>query len=104
MEDLERVLQQLHDSEINAGLQTFFDTGMRVWIGDAINGIQAETTINRAGAFAAPPAAGKNHGGELAAAPVPRQPRATAVNRQARVPNRLRVGSQIPATACDFGN
>jgi hypothetical protein len=47
MEDLEHVLQQLHDSEINAGVQTFYDAGMRVWIGDEMNGIQAETTINR---------------------------------------------------------
>jgi hypothetical protein len=30
MADLERILQQLHDSEINAGVQTFYDTGMRV--------------------------------------------------------------------------
>jgi hypothetical protein len=30
--DLERVLQQLHDSEINAGVQTFYDAGVRVWI------------------------------------------------------------------------
>ncbi len=52
--ELERILQQLHDSEINAGVQTFFDAGMRVWIGDESNGIQSETTINRAGAFAAP--------------------------------------------------
>jgi hypothetical protein len=44
---LERVLQQLHDSEINAGVQTFFDAGMRIWIGDEMNGIQAETVINR---------------------------------------------------------
>jgi hypothetical protein len=34
MADLERILQQLHDSEINAGVQTFYDAGMRVWIGD----------------------------------------------------------------------
>jgi hypothetical protein len=54
MADLERILQQLHDSEINAGVQTFYDAGMRIWIGDEANGIQAETTINRAGAFAAP--------------------------------------------------
>jgi hypothetical protein len=47
MADLEHILQQLHDSEINAGLQTFYDAGMRVWIGDEANGIQAETTINR---------------------------------------------------------
>jgi hypothetical protein len=44
---LEGVLQQLHDSEINAGVQTFYDAGMRVWIGDEANGIQAEATINR---------------------------------------------------------
>jgi hypothetical protein len=47
MADLEYVLQQLHDSEINAGVQTFYDAGMRVWMGDELNGIQAETTINR---------------------------------------------------------
>jgi hypothetical protein len=44
---LERVLQGLHDSEINAGVQTFYDAGMRVWIGDEMNGIKAETVINR---------------------------------------------------------
>jgi hypothetical protein len=32
MADLERILQQLHDSEVNAGVQTFFDAGMRVWM------------------------------------------------------------------------
>ena len=50
MADLERVLQQFHDSEINAGVQTFYDTGMRVWIGDEMNGIRAETVINRTAA------------------------------------------------------
>ena len=50
MADLEHILQQLHDSEINAGVQTFFDAGMRIWIGDEANGIQAETTINRTAA------------------------------------------------------
>ena len=44
---LERVLQGLHDSEINAGVQTFYDAGMRVWIGDEMNGIKAKTVINR---------------------------------------------------------
>src|SRR5260370_9547505 len=48
--DLEHILQQLHDSEINAGVQTFYDAGMRVWIGDEANGIQAEATINRTAA------------------------------------------------------
>jgi hypothetical protein len=47
MADLERVLQQLHDSEINAGVQTFYGARMRIWIGDEINGIRSETTINR---------------------------------------------------------
>jgi hypothetical protein len=50
MADLECILQQLHDSEINARVQTFYDAGMRVWIGDEANGIQAETTINRTAA------------------------------------------------------
>jgi hypothetical protein len=54
MADLEHTLQQLHDCEINAGVQTFYDTGMRVWIGDESNGILAETTINRTANFAAP--------------------------------------------------
>ena len=44
MADLERVLQQLHDSEINAGVQTFYES----------NGIQSERTINRTGNFADP--------------------------------------------------
>ena len=52
MADLERILQQLHDSEINAGVQTFYDAGMRAWIGDDLNGIQAETVFNRMGSVA----------------------------------------------------
>ena len=47
MAGLEHILMELHDSEINAGVQTFCDTGMRVWIGNEANGIQAETTIER---------------------------------------------------------
>src|SRR5262245_14683508 len=47
---LEQVLQELHDSEINAGVETFFDAGMRAWIGDARYGIAAERTFNRIGA------------------------------------------------------
>jgi hypothetical protein len=31
-----------HNSKINAGVQTFYDAGMRVWIGDGMNGIRAE--------------------------------------------------------------
>jgi hypothetical protein len=54
MPDLEQILQQLHDSAINAGVQTFYDAGMRVWIGDEANGIRTETTIDRTANFAAP--------------------------------------------------
>ena len=40
--DLQRVLCDLLESEISAGLQTFpFDT-FRVWIGDDLNGVAAE--------------------------------------------------------------
>lgn len=42
---LEQVLKRLHDSEINAGLQTFFDAGIRVWIGDPMNGVRASARI-----------------------------------------------------------
>ena len=49
MANLERVMQQLHDSEINAGVETFYAAGMRVWLGDTINGIQAETSIKPTG-------------------------------------------------------
>lgn len=34
-------LQQL-ETEINCGLQAFFDAGVRVWIGDDLNGHAAE--------------------------------------------------------------
>ena len=63
MANLERVMQQLHDSEINAGVETFYDAGMRVWLGDTINGIQAETSIKPTG----PPMARRRHCCELAA-------------------------------------
>ena len=46
---LERVLRGLHDSQIIAGIQTLFDGGVRLWLGDATNSIIAETTIERTG-------------------------------------------------------
>ena len=46
---LERVLRELHDSQINAGLQTFYDDGMQVWISDQMNSRRAETSISRQG-------------------------------------------------------
>jgi hypothetical protein len=54
MADLEHMLQQHHGSEINAGVQTFYDAGMRVWIGDEYNGIQAEAVFKRMGSLAGP--------------------------------------------------
>ena len=46
---LERVLRELHDSQINAGLQTVYDDGMQVWISDQMNSRRAETSISRQG-------------------------------------------------------
>lgn len=43
---LERVIEALHDNEINAGLQTFAWCGLRVWIGDELNGIKASARLN----------------------------------------------------------
>src|SRR6185437_8492376 len=43
---LEEVLKRLHDSEINAGLQSFFDDGLRVWIGDPLNGVEASAKVH----------------------------------------------------------
>lgn len=39
------LLQRLYDSEINVGLTSFWDNGWTVWIGDAMNGRQAEATV-----------------------------------------------------------
>ena len=46
---LEHVLRQLHDSEIEAGAQTFSEGRLRIWIGDGRNAILAETSIERTG-------------------------------------------------------
>jgi len=46
---LERVLRELHDSQIIAGLQTLSYGGVRLWLGDAMNAAIAETTIERTG-------------------------------------------------------
>ena len=42
---LQRVLCELLESEINAGLQTFAFDSMRVWIGDELNGIDAQAEV-----------------------------------------------------------
>jgi hypothetical protein len=52
---LERVLRDLHDAEINAGagisigIQTLYDVGMAVWIGDRLTGIKESTIITPSG-------------------------------------------------------
>jgi hypothetical protein len=43
---LERVLQRLHDSGINAGLQSFCFTGLTAWIGDPRNGQEIEADLS----------------------------------------------------------
>ena len=63
MANLERVMQQLHDSEINAGVETFYAAGMRVWLGDTIN-VYPSRDIDQANW---PPMARRRHCGELAA-------------------------------------
>ena len=41
-------LEKIRSELVCSGaVQTFYDGGMRVWIGDESNGIHAETTINR---------------------------------------------------------
>ena len=42
---LQRVLCELLESEINAGLQTFAFDIMRVWMGDELNGIDAQAEL-----------------------------------------------------------
>jgi len=44
---LQRVLCELLESEINAGLQTFAFDIVRVWIGDELNGFAATAGITR---------------------------------------------------------
>ena len=42
---LQRVLCNLLDSEINAGLQTFAFDSFRIWFGDELNGIHARVEL-----------------------------------------------------------
>lgn len=44
------VIQGLYDSEINCSLETFWDGGLTVRLGDEMNGFRAEATFCR-GAF-----------------------------------------------------
>jgi hypothetical protein len=40
-----KTLGELYDSEINAGMSSFWDNGFTVWIGDALNGRHTERTF-----------------------------------------------------------
>jgi hypothetical protein len=42
---LEEVLATLYESEVNCGLESFWDGGFRVWIGDEMNGHLADGRI-----------------------------------------------------------
>lgn len=39
--NLEETIKALYESEINCGLQSFWDGGFEVWLGDEHNGIMA---------------------------------------------------------------
>lgn len=40
-----KILQELHDSEINAAIETFYDGCWTVRLGDRLNGFDAEATV-----------------------------------------------------------
>ena len=42
---LESVIKELHDCEINAGVQTYYPDGLRVWLGDQFNGLVASARV-----------------------------------------------------------
>lgn len=48
MADLIRVMADLYASEVNCGIESFWDAGFSVWIGDDLNGRKAERTFRPA--------------------------------------------------------
>jgi hypothetical protein len=44
---LDDAIAALYVREINCGCETFWDGGIKVWIGDAVNGHHAETMFSR---------------------------------------------------------
>jgi hypothetical protein len=46
MPTLSRVLRELHDSQIIAGLQTLSYGGVRLWLGDAMNATSPPQRLN----------------------------------------------------------
>lgn len=45
--DLAAVMSTLYRSEINCGMESFWDAGFDAWIGDDMNGRKAERTFDR---------------------------------------------------------
>ncbi|HYD73167.1 MAG TPA: hypothetical protein VEF55_08515 [Candidatus Binatia bacterium] len=45
--DLLKTLGELYDSEINAGVSSFWDDGFIVWLGDGLNGRRVERRFYR---------------------------------------------------------
>jgi hypothetical protein len=44
---LDEAINALYVREINCGCETFWDGGIRVWIGDRVNGHKVETIFSR---------------------------------------------------------
>jgi hypothetical protein len=44
---IDDAIAALYVREINCGCETFWDGGIKVWIGDAVNGHHAETMFSR---------------------------------------------------------
>jgi hypothetical protein len=44
---LDDAIATLYAREINCGCETFWDGGIKVWIGDIVNGHHAEKTFGR---------------------------------------------------------
>jgi hypothetical protein len=45
MADLAKVMADLYAQEINCGIESFWDAGFTVWIGDDLNERKAEATF-----------------------------------------------------------
>jgi hypothetical protein len=44
---IDEAIAELFRREINCGCETFFDAGIRLWIGDPMNDRRAETQLSR---------------------------------------------------------
>jgi hypothetical protein len=99
-------MQQLHDSEINAGVETFYDAGMRVWLSDTINGIKPRHRSSQL-ATNGPPASLRRAGcmlkrcGSIPRAIMPRRPRRRRGHAEAT--EDFAIMSDGPASASSAG-